>query len=61
MLALLLAPAWAETWRLQLPADQRLADWEEALKLTDLVAVPPGTDCDARLHCAGSSCDSWKR
>ncbi len=67
MLALLLAPAWAGTWTIQLPPDQRAAEWEEALELTGLALATSEDDCSARLSCAQGDCqldirdgDSWR-
>jgi hypothetical protein len=55
MLALLLASARAGTWTIQLPPDQRAAEWEEALELTGLVAAT-GPDCHARVSCTDDGC-----
>jgi hypothetical protein len=67
MLALFLAPAWAGTWTLQLPPDQRAAEWEEALELTGLALATSETDSSARFSCTQGTCllyirdgDSWR-
>lgn len=57
MLALLLAPAWAGSWTLQLPADQDLTDWEDALELTGLRAAAPGEVCHAQIRCTVGDCE----
>ena len=57
MLALLLAPAWAGTWTLQLPADQPPSEWEDALELTGMRAAAPGEDAHAQIRCADGDCE----
>lgn len=67
MLALLLAPAWAGAWTLQLPANQLLVDWEDALELTGLRVATSGEDIHARIRCTARECellirdgDAWR-
>ncbi|MDG1479850.1 MAG: hypothetical protein P8R54_09670 [Myxococcota bacterium] len=67
MLALFLAPAWAGTWTILLPPDQRAAEWEEALELTGLTLAASESDSSARFRCTQGTCllyirngDSWR-
>ena len=56
MLALLLAPAWAGTWTIQLPAGQSPAAWEDALELTGMRVAVPGEDAHALIRCTADDC-----